>query len=208
MRKGLALSALWLSSCVLHRERIMQSTVTQETCTIVEQPWMPMEVQQIEQAKPLVVLVVGDSEACAAGGVANEVSMRRSVTIYTECMTGSRVQYWSTGRLDAALDQRPDVTSVIVFLGGNHVGDKSVPDVTRVLTTLKQRHVGCIWAGNARIHGKTWSVNAQLNEAVSGTCRYLDLELLDVKLPDGMHPNAVGARVWLDAALDLLEKKS
>lgn len=157
-------------------------------------------------------MIVGDSEACAMMDVADDVSKERSRLgmpsdeLHFRCLVGSHIQYWAAGHLISATATVKDLDRVVVVLGGNHVG-LPLPDMKPIIAQLTALTFPCTWAGNAAVLGKRWETDDLLRAAVSSTCDYYSLQDHPVKLPDGMHPDAAGARLWLNDILNSIHER-
>lgn len=149
---------------------------------------------------PRNVLIVGDSEACAVGFIADKVANERLPhdNVSVECKGGTTVQYWgSGGHLRQALVRHPASDVVLVFLGTNHYWQKETPPVGLILDLIRDSNVKCVWVGNTAVKGKKWPINGLLRGAVTPTCSYFDTEAADVQLWDGVHPDRANALRWL-----------
>lgn len=148
------------------------------------------------------VLIIGDSEACAVGRIAQEaiVAVDLGMHATVNCRTGSHIQDWSPQVIDSII--RGDHDAIMVFLGTNHHDQVELPDVQPLLDVIERRGIACVWAGSVPIGGHGWYVNELLRDAIVPTCGYVDLESIVVELPDGLHPTPTGAREWLNVAMD------
>lgn len=153
------------------------------------------------------VLVVGDSEACAVSTHVTGVARSAGDDADFVCKSSTTVQYWSAGPLTRALDARPHVDTVVVFLGTNHYLDAIAPPVGPILEEFRSRGLTCVWVGNTPVMGKPWKVNGLLRDAVSGSCTYFDTEAFGPVLRDGVHPTPASARLWLDAVWRVIPQK-
>jgi lysophospholipase L1-like esterase len=189
-----------------------------KTSEVVLVPRLVLEIVEtpppVKPTFPRNVLIIGDSEACAVSSVSAEVAAeyaRDNVQpldkVRTVCKSGSRVDYWAFGRFLSALNDDQETDNVIVFLGGNHIDQTKAPNISVMLDIVSKKNVGCFWAGNALLHGKTWKMNDLMREAVTPTCDYVDLEKIVVTLSDGLHPDRTGAKLWLQTIWFLLPLK-
>jgi len=160
------------------------------------------------------ILIIGDSEACAVGLVAQEVVRELAKEsnvpvdhVDVECKVGTVIQYWAGGHFQAALTAHPKPDTVLIFLGTNHYRQKSVPSSRVILEQITQQHLSCIWVGNVAVKGKTWPINRMLREAVSPPCDYFDAEAFPMKLGDGVHPDRANAKKWLKAIWAMIPLK-
>ena len=144
------------------------------------------------------VLVVGDSEACAAGAHAKEVAESHGDVVEVVCKPSTTVAYWSGGPLEKALNASPGIDTLVVFLGTNHYLDHRAPVITPVLGTIAAHGLRCVWVGNTSVRGRHWPINGLLRDAVTPACVYFDTEAADVPLVDGVHPGPIAARRWLE----------
>lgn len=136
-------------------------------------------------------LIVGDSEACAIGSVANESlsSFKHGDIADTVCKSGSRVEFWETN-IKKALDLHETADTVVVFLGTNHYLDTRAPSIDKITDEILKRNKQCVWVGNFAVKGRKWPINEQLKQAVSKTaCLYYDAEEVPIKLHDTIHPD-------------------
>ncbi len=200
-----------LASCVLHSEPTNKVPQFEpEPCFPCEQNWAQPEQPTSEPVfvvRPRNVLVVGDSEACAVGNVAQRTSDESGWghVIDTSCKSGSTIQDWSGNRIDAVLKTHARADAVIVFLGGNNVHNENIAGVETIIEKIKSHRLSCVWVGNARLFEKTWRINSLLKEVVEASgCRYLDSELLNLKLIDKMHPDVESAKLWFKSAIALV----
>lgn len=200
-----------LASCVLHSEPTNRAPqYAEEPCFPCEQGWAQLEQPSVEPVlavRPRNVLIVGDSEACAVGNVAQRTSdeIGWGHVIDTSCKSGSTIQDWSGNRIDAALKDHSRADVVIVFLGGNNVHNENTNGAETIIEKITARRSACVWVGNAKLFEKTWRINSSLKEVVEASgCRYLDSELLNLKLVDKMHPDVESAKLWFKSAIALV----
>lgn len=151
------------------------------------------------KAVPMNLLIVGDSAACAIGSIARSVTknMDSVASVDVQCKVGSRIEEWSGRRFEYALLMHPKADTVLVFLGGNNVGQKQAPDVSKILASVEAHDLRCTWAGPAAVHGRRWKLNEQLKASITHGCGYFESENVDMKLVDGLHPDKEGAKKWL-----------
>lgn len=142
------------------------------------------------------ILIIGDSEAGAAATQLQRVKQPYE-HVDLDYKVGSQIQFWTSGAFKKSLDSHPGVDEVIIFLGTNNYGSKSLPDVTPILDEIKRRNLKCVWVGPTAVFGKKWPINDLLKASVSSTCTYVDTQALGVELHDGVHPTPAGALKWL-----------
>lgn len=200
-----------LSSCVLHSEPTNKTVqYAEEPCFLCEQSWAQPEQPSTEPVfvvRSRNVLIVGDSEACAVGNVAQRTSdeVGWGHVIDTSCKSGSTIQDWSGNRIDTTLKNHDRSDAVIVFLGGNNVHNENTAGAETIVQKITAHRSSCVWVGNARLFDKTWRINSSLKEVVEASgCRYLDSELLNLKLVDKMHPDVESAKLWFKSAIALV----
>ncbi len=224
-RLALAFSILLASSCAVKSQRIEpvhqfdpSLTYYRSTFTSDVEPLACDDSScEIKKIVPRHVLIVGDSEACAVGLVAKEISkeeadlnQRLPDVVDVVCKGGTTIQYWSSlPRINATLDQHPKTDMVLVFLGTNHYWQKSVPSPKNILDQIENRGHMCIWVGNVAVKGKKWPINAMLKEAATkdNVCSYFDSESFDMILWDGYHPDKTNAKKWLKAVWSMIPLK-
>jgi len=219
-------SVLLASSCVVKQERIepvhkFDTSLSHYDPVFVSDSAETLTCEgsscEIRVVVPRHVLIIGDSEACAVGLVAKEVSkeiseltQRAPDVVNTTCKGGTTIQYWSSlPRINAVLDQYPKTDAVFVFLGTNHFWQKSVPSTKNILKQIENRGQMCVWAGNVAVKGKKWPINALLKKEVTSghVCSYFDSEEAGIELWDGYHPNKNNAKKWLKAVWEVLPLK-
>lgn len=206
---ALGLSSLAMVTCQppVDPERPLEETVA--AVTSVPAPEPVETTKTIKQPVRLArhVLVVGDSEACAVSTHVAGVARSAGDDADFACKSSTTVQYWSAGPLARALDARPHVDTVVVFLGTNHYLDAVAPPVGPILEEFRSRGLTCVWVGNTPVMGKPRKVNGLLRDAVSGSCTYFDTEAFGPVLRDGVHPTPASARLWLDAVWRVIPQK-
>jgi hypothetical protein len=195
-----------MASCVIHRDE--PDKPAQQHDPLVEEPsWARPNEHETPPIEPLFIevprniLIIGDSEACAVGAVVHEFTHH---TLKCSCSSGTTIQDWAGMKVNRVLRDVDDVDVVIVFLGGNNIINENVVGVQTIIDKIGTRD--CVWVGNAALFGKTWNVNQLMKDSVGTQCSYLDSEKLQLKLPDKMHPDRASARLWLQAAIDLVPK--
>jgi len=205
--KIIGLFALLLSSCVLHRE--LPKPVEVREPEPIELHWArPNETEApVEEptliAWPRKVLVVGDSEACAVGAIAPEITTH---AVKVSCSSGTTIQDWTGRKLTSAIASAPGSDVVIVFLGGNNIVNEDVDGIDQIIDAIWKHGADCVWVSNAALFDKKWRINELMKAHVGERCKYLDSEELPLNLPDKLHPDRASARLWLNAALELMPK--
>lgn len=196
MRKLFFLLAL-LTSCKTQCDVNVTSSKVDASVQEFESSAPEPVVESQQKIAERRILIVGDSEACAVSWQVKRVKLPTD-TVDVECKGGTTVPYWgSQGHLKMALDKhlKPDV--LLVFLGTNHYGQVVTPDVKPILDIIKDRELTCMWIGNTAVKGKKWKINKLIRDAVTPTCSYFDTEEANIPLPDGVHPDGIGAVKWL-----------
>lgn len=142
------------------------------------------------------VLLVGDSEAGAVQPYLSAV-LGPGETANVNSVVGSRISAWSSGQLASAIAAtNPDV--VVVFLGTNDYYDNALPNLTPVFSQLPTGRT--VWVGPTSVQNKSWPVDNLLKNAMQAQgIPFIDTESLGISLRDGIHPDAAGAKKWLQA---------
>jgi hypothetical protein len=142
------------------------------------------------------ILVIGDSEAAHVSHFYDYVIQPREV-VNSDFKGGTVIQQWFGERLDKALTKYPETDTVVIFLGTNNAGRKDELDVSPILDKVKDKK--CIWAGPVAVNGHKQVFNQLLKNFIlsHSKCKYIDSELLPIKLADGYHPEPQSSIIWL-----------
>lgn len=160
-------------------------------------------------------MIIGDSEACAVGLVADQVAQewarkrgQPKDDVAVECKGGTTIPYWNNLHAYFALQAHPNADVVLVFLGTNHFWQKQLPSPQPILDLILKRGASCVWVGNVAVGGKAWPIiNQALEAAVTPQCKYFNSEQEPIKLWDGYHPHADDAKRWLSDVWDVIPPK-
>lgn len=165
-------------------------------------------IASISFASPVTshFVIVGDSEACAAGSVTKEVlrELGRNDPVLFSCRSGSTIQWWDK-HIQEVFKTHGKTDVVIVFLGTNHYLQDRLPDMRRLLNEIKDNSKHCVWVGNFAVQGKKWPINNMLKNTTSHVCDYYDAERAPIKLWDGIHPDVANAKLLVK---DILKAKN
>lgn len=153
----------------------------------------------IEASKPKHqnILIIGDSEALYAGWQVKKVQQDNE-TVFVDSKPGTTIGWWNYGNFHQEMSKYRNLDIVIVFLGTNNFNFTYLQPYQNILDEIKNRRVKCIWVGPTAVYGKKHVINTLIKTAVSDTCTYVDTELLDIPLSDGVHPTIPGTIKWLE----------
>lgn len=142
------------------------------------------------------ILLIGDSEVQYAYWFFKPFK-NLNETVFFDSKPGTGIGWWNAGMFHKEIDKYPNVDIVIIFLGTNNVNLKYFQPYQNILDEIKVRNVKCIWVGPTAVYNKKHHMNQLIKQAVEQTCTYVDTELLDIPLVDGVHPTSEGAVKWL-----------
>lgn len=136
--------------------------------------------------------LIGDSQCAGAAAHVRRSHDERWKTFKHNCRVGSSTAYWSSN-YHVFEPNKADV--VLVYLGSNDFGR---PDPTRLLSWLRSTGAKCVFVGPPKIRGVDNGVADKLKMAVEseGTCKYFDTRKLQLRLPDGVHPDNIEHGRW------------
>jgi hypothetical protein len=164
------------------------------------------------------LIIIGDSQACGATGVANpcgsdpsrlcaksgetfadivEVGGTKAI-VY--CKVGAHTSEWAAAVPSLGLKQG-DV--VLVFLGSNDYNAK--PDPTPLVNAIKATGASYLWVGPPAIRGQVGVAPAYLASKLGAA--YFDSRTLSLKLADGIHPTPSEFARWMTAVLAIVQKQ-
>lgn len=145
-----------------------------------------------EQKKYDTLYLVGDSQCAGAAAHVRRSHDDRWTSYKHSCKVGSSTAYWSSN-YHVFEPSKNDV--VLVYLGSNDWGK---PDPTRLLSWIRRSGARCVFVGPPKIRGVDNGVAENLKRSVEtdGACKFFDTRKLNLRLPDGVHPDVIEHGRW------------
>ncbi len=155
------------------------------------------------------ILVLGDSMVEVLAADLQAYALENGHEIVPAIWYGSTTSAWANSAELGALVREIDPTMVVVVLGSSELTRRKIesrrPFVEALVRRAGKRKV--VWIGPPN-----WRADTGINdllEDVLGKDRFFRSEHLDLtRKKDGIHPDAAGGKVWMDAIAAWLETES